>query len=64
MVPPSAYQGRITEAAGDMPFVTQLGLLVVEPRGVPILCSEDQASCFNQYALPACWRLCMALGRH
>eukprot|EP00974_Lingulodinium_polyedra_P016341 1583479-Lingulodinium_polyedra.AAC.1 len=64
MVPPNARQGRITEAAGDMLFVTQLGLLVVEARGVAVLSSEDQASCFiNQYAMPACWRPSMALGR-
>ena len=48
LVPANSYQGRVSEAAGDLLCVTQLGLLVLPPGDLGLLSSEDQASCFSQ----------------
>ena len=63
LVPQNSYQRRISGAAAELPFVTQTSLIVLPSSDLLYISSEDQASCFNQYRLPACWRPYMALGR-
>jgi hypothetical protein len=63
LVPANSYQARISEAAVDLPYVTQLGQLVLPARELGQLYSGDQASFFHQHSLPDCWWPLMALGR-
>ena len=54
-VPANSYLRSLRGDADSLPYLGQLGLLLLEEDEVIITDSEDMESCFNLFAMPSCW---------